>query len=130
MRKIIVILTIVAAIIFATYMVAFGFVKNTTVYMGEYEVSNDGNTVRMEFFVASPVGYIRQVKTHVEGDKVCCDFYQAFGGISGSIGSMEKYEFTVDVDDSVNEICFYRGTSGYEQVLVRNDDGQWIREVK
>lgn len=116
----------IAIVLALLYLVGSGFMKNTSAFITEYSVSDDGKEITIHVGVASSAGYIRDVKVHQQqGGKLDLDCYCAFGGFNGSIGA--KDTFTFELEDETNVIAVYRNTNAYEAVLVKESDGSWQR---
>ena len=114
--------------LFLIYFVGSGFLKNSSAYIGEYAISNDGNEITLHIGVSSSMGYIRNVSIHQQkGGKLYLDCYSAFGGLNGSIGAKDTFTFQLKENTSI--IAIYRNTNCYEAVLMKNEDGSWQRVV-
>lgn len=124
MKKILIIAGIVIAI-FTAYFVGTGFVKNTSVFIENYSLSEDGGTMTVKIGVASSMGFVRTIKSHNEDELICIDCYSAFGGINGRIGAKDIYSF--HVDEKANSILINKGNGKYEEVLVKGEDSVWRR---
>lgn len=125
MKKRIAILAGIVLAVLLTYFIVTGFEKNTSVFIADYTVSEDGTQMAITAWVASSVGYIRDVDVKREdGGMVKLTFYSAFGGINGSIGA--KNTFTIPLDEYASTISIYRGADGYEDILVKDSDGMWM----
>ena len=127
MKKIIIIALIVVVAISASYLIGTGYIINGGVYLGEYNVSEDGMEMTFNAGVASSMGFIRGYKDEGGGIKPhYLKFYSAFGGLNGSWGATNEFVLPLDADDA--EIYFYRGNGGYELVLQKNEEsGLWER---
>ena len=119
---------IAAAIIllFGVYMILPGFTRLTSVFISDYSLSDDGSEMTINVSVASSVGFVRKVAVNQqEGGKLCLDCYAAFGGINGSIGA--KSEHTVKLDKDTEVIALYKNNDCYEEVLRKDENGNWQR---
>lgn len=126
MKKKLVIVVITAVVVYLVYFIGTGFLKNGSVYIGEYAVSEDGSKITLDIGVATSVGYIRAVTVHQqEGGKFYIDCYSAFGGFNGSIGA--KRRFTLPIEEDTTIIGIYRSANCYEEVLYKDADGGWKR---
>ena len=124
-KKAVLVIGIIVAV-FLIYFVGSGFMKNSSVYIGDYAVSADGTEITIHTGVASSAGYIRKASINQQyGGKLYLDFYSAFGGINGSIGAKNTYTFTLD--EETNIIGIYRNSNCYEEVLTKDDGGLWQR---
>lgn len=122
MKKKIIIILGIAVILFLGYFFGSGFVKNPTVIVTDYSISQDEKEMTINTSIASSMGYIRKAKTKRHGNYVNVDFYYAFGGINGKIGAKSTYTLPLE---NVYEISVYTGNGHYEPVLRKNDDGTW-----
>lgn len=126
MKKKLMIVVITAVVVYLVYFIGTGFLKNGSVYIGEYVVSEDGSKITLDIGVATSVGYIRDVTVHQqEGGKLYIDCYSAFGGFNGSIGA--KRRFTLPIEEDTTIIGIYRSANCYEEVLYKDADGGWKR---
>ena len=120
---IVLVILIVAALL---YVIGFGFIKESSIYVRDYKLSEDGTQIDIEFINCSSIGFIRKGKITTDGNAINVDFYRAFGGVNGSIGAMDDYVITIDLNSDTDQISFNRGNS-YEQVLVKNNEGNWVK---
>lgn len=127
MKKIITIIIALVILLSGVYFIGSGFVKNSSVYITDYTVSEDGKEITVETAVSSSVGYIRKANIKSADGKLYIDFYNAFGGLNGKLGA--KNTFTFPLIGDVELIALYRNTDCYETVLI-NDNGQWQRTEK
>ena len=127
MKKIIIIALIVVIAVSASYLIGTGYIINGGIYLGEYNVSEDGKEITFNAGVASSMGFIRGYKDEGGGVKPhYLKFYSTFGGLNGSWGAKNEFVLPLDADDT--EIYFYRGNGGYELVLQKNEEsGLWER---
>lgn len=126
MKKKLMIVAIAAVTVFLIYFIGTGFLKNGSVYIDEYAVSEDGSKITLDIGVATSAGYIRDVTVHQqEGGKLYIDCYAAFGGVNGSIGA--KRRFTLPIEEDTTIIGIYRSANCYEEVLYKDTNGVWKR---
>ncbi|MBQ6806382.1 MAG: hypothetical protein IJO97_03000 [Lachnospiraceae bacterium] len=124
-KKIVISLSVILSIV-ALYMLGSGFRRDTSAYIGEYSVSEDETMMNVEVGVGSSIGAIRKVVINHETDGVMClDLYSAFGGLNGSIGAKSSYQ--IPVSEDTHTICVYQGNGRYESVLVKDENGNWVR---
>lgn len=118
MKKIVLIL--LAVIIIFIFLFFFGTGgKRTDVYLQDYQVSEDGKSMKMKVSVSSSMGYIRDLKVKQGGDNQYITFYSTFG-LNHKFGA--KDEFEIELNPTCEEIYFYRGEGGYELVLRKDSD--------
>lgn len=124
-KKFIIAATVVLAI-FLIYFLGSGFLKNGSVYIGKYSVSENGKEITLDIGVAASAGYIRKAVVHQqEGGKLYIDCYSAFGGINGSIAA--KSEFVFPLAEDTTTIGIYRNENCYEEILHKDANGIWQR---
>lgn len=117
---------LIILVLFLTYFIGTGFMKNTSAYISDFSVSEDGSEITMNVDVSSSMGYIREVSIHQqEGGKLYIDCYSAFGGLNGSIGA--KSIFTLPLNEDTTIIAIYRNTNCYEEILKKDDTDMWHR---
>lgn len=128
MKKIVFTVIGLILVLFILYFVGTGFIKNSSVFIMDYTLSEDGSEITLKVGTTSSVGYIRSISVHQqEGGKLYLDCYSAFGGINGKIGAKDTFIFPLNEDTSV--IAVYRNSDCYQEVLVRDSDGIWQRAV-
>ena len=126
MKKKFIFAAIVVLAVFFIYFIGLGFLKNASVYIDRYEISEDGQEITLDIGVAASAGFVREAVVHQqEGGRLYIDFYSAFGGINGSIAA--KNTFTLPLAEDTTMIGIYRNTNCYEAVLYKNEDGTWRR---
>ena len=69
MKKIIIIALIVVIAVSASYLIGTGYIINGGIYLGEYNVSEDGKEITFNAGVASSMGFIRGYKDEGGGVK-------------------------------------------------------------
>lgn len=121
-QKLLVLLLIFVVILYA----ASGFITRPDVYINDFKVSPDGQSMTIHTGVASSMGYIRDINVETEDSVMKIEFYKTFGGANSSYGA--KNEFTFELTDDIYEIRIYRGESGYETALLKNPSGQWQKQ--
>lgn len=95
--------------------------KRTDIILNDYTVSEDGNIMTINVGVASSMGYVRTLRLKDDGDKKYITFYQTYG-LNSKIGA--ENEFQIELNPSCKGIYFYRGDTGYELVLEKDDKTQ------
>ena len=129
MKKKVFIALLAILVLLLAYWVGTGFMKNTSAYISDFSVSEDGSQITVQVGAASSAGYIRKAAVHQqEGGKLYIDCYCAFGGLNGSIGA--KSVFTLPLDEDTAVIAIYRGANCYEEILKKDDDGVWHRAAQ
>jgi len=127
MKKNIIGVIAIAAVLIVSFLIGTGFLKRTDVALTEYSVNEDGTEIRLGVQVSSSMGYIRGFRNHGGGVKPhYLTFYSAFGGLNSSFGAVNTVVLGLDADDK--EIYFNRPGGGYELVLQKNaGTGEWSR---
>jgi len=120
-KKLIISLIVVAIIIVGLFIASGG--SRTDVFLKDFELSQDGETMTLKVGVSSSAGYVRKMK-RTGSMNYYFTFYSTFG-INSRLGA--KDTFTIDIDNNVDEIYFYTGGKGYKKVLELNDDGEWVK---
>lgn len=118
----------VLCIISAGYFILPGFTKETTVYIGDYSVSENGQKMTIQIGVASSIGYVRKVKSYQIDKLLYLDFYSAFGGINGSIGAKKEFKIPLNKDTEMVAVCV--GKDNYDFVLEKDVEGNWKKVNK
>ena len=99
--------------------------KRTDVYLKDYEIKNNGNTLSIKVGVSSSAGYIRKMKQTSGSMNYYLTFYSTFG-INSKLGSKDTYD--LQIDSNVDEIYFYIGNKGYTKVLEKDEvTGEWTK---
>lgn len=122
-KKTLIISIIVVALIVIGFFIASGGAR-TDVFLKDFELSQDGETMTLKVGVSSSAGYVRKMKRTSGSMNYYFTFYSTFG-INSRLGA--KDTFTIDIDNNVDEIYFYTGGKGYKKVLELNDDGEWVK---
>lgn len=126
MKKRFAILLGILLALFVIYFFGSGFVKNTSCFVEDFAVSDDGARITLRMGVASSMGYLRNVAVHQQqGGRLYLTCYSAFGGLNGSVGARDTFTFPLDEDTAV--IALYRNENCYEPVLLKGEDGAWRR---
>ena len=122
-KKTLIISIIVVTLIVIGFFIASGGAR-TDVFLKDFELSQDGETMTLKVGVSSSAGYVRKMKRTSGSMNYYFTFYSTFG-INSRLGA--KDTFTIDIDNNVDEIYFYTGGKGYKKVLELNDDGEWVK---
>ena len=109
-------------ILVLTFFIITGRAR-TDVYLKDYELSQDRQTLTLKVGVTSSTGYIRKMKRTSGSMNYYLTFYSTFG-INSKLGAKDNFEITLD--ENVDEIYFYTGNKGYKKVLEKNDEENWI----
>ncbi len=117
-----VIITIILMIMLTVSLILFSTGgKIAGIFLNDYSVSEDENTMTLRVGVASSMGYVRTLKERQEENKKYITFYSTYG-LNSKLGS--NNEFQIDLNPSINEIYFYRGEEGYVLILQKNDESK------
>lgn len=123
MKKRIVLATILTIIVALGLLLSTGG-KMAGVFLDDYSVSEDGKVMTLKVGVASSMGYVRTYKAKQDENKIYLTFYSTFG-LNSKISA--KNTFQIDLNPSINEIYFYRGNTGYDLILNKNEEmTDWI----
>ena len=125
MKKVLIIILVAVVLIGGIYFIGSGFTVRNDAVLYNFSVSKDECNITLNVGVSSSAGYIRAFKDKSDEEgKIKLNFYSAFGGINGSIGS--RNSFDIPLSENSNEIYFCRGEK-YELILYKNESGQWKR---
>ena len=125
-KKTLLIILGILLVLFVLYFFGTGLHKNTTVFIEDFSVSEDGTALTLKTADASSAGYIRKLAVKSNEDGVMkLDAYAAFGGFNGTVGAQNT--FVLQVDKDVRTIALCRGNGSYEEVLGKGEDGLWKR---
>lgn len=121
---------ILASIVFIVITVFLGLFLSTgsartDVYLKDFELDKNSNTMLLHVGVSSSAGYIRDMKAEQGGDNHYITFYSTYG-INSKNGAMDTFE--IRLNNSEAEIYFYTDKHGYTKVLEKNEaTGEWIK---
>ena len=126
MKKLI-IAAITVLFLLGGWVIATGFSCQTSAYISDFSVAEDGSEIEFTVNVASSMGYVRGYRDEGGGVKPhYLKFYSAWGGLNSSIGAKSEYVLQLSPDDS--QIFVYRGNAGYSLALQKNNEsGEWER---
>ena len=115
-----------AAIGLAVILVCLFFARTVAVmdhvYIENFTLSPDGQTMTIQVAVGVSVGYTRSVTVKDEGDALCLVFHPAYGGINGKIGA--KSPFVIPLTDDCDRIYIHTDDV-FQRGLRRTSDGAW-----
>ena len=122
MKKKIRIIIPAVLVILVLFFVSTGFVRETSVVVTDYSVSENGREITLRLDTTDSAGGIRKTEIYQQyGGHLYLDCFSAF---MGSVG--EKNEFTVNLNRNTEMIALYKGNNSYQAVLEKNSDGEWI----
>lgn len=121
------IIAIFILIVIVGWMIGTGYTYETSAYISEYTVSEDGSEIRFKVGVGSSMGYVRGFKDEGGGVKPhYLKFYSAWGGLNSAIGAKSEFVMPLAPDDT--EIYVYHGNHGYDLILEKDTEtGEWFR---
>lgn len=99
--------------------------KREDVFLQDYQVSEDGKSMKIKVSVLSSMGYIRGLKVKQGEDNQYVTFYSTFG-FNNKFGA--KDEFEIELNPTCEEIYFYHENGEYKLVLRKDSDNHWIEE--
>lgn len=126
-KKNFIIMFIVIILIILGFIVLSTGRARTDVYLKDYDLSSDGQTLTLKVGVLSSSGYVRKMKQTSGSMNYYLTFYSTFG-IHSKLGAKDTY--TIKLDSNVDEIYFYTGKKGYKKVLEKNESGTWVRVLE
>ena len=98
------------------------FAVMDAIYIEDFALSPDGQTMTVRVAVGVSVGYTRSVTVKEEGDALRLTFHPAYGFINGKIGA--KNTFEIPLKPYQDKIYIFPSGHG----LIRNEQGQWQRQ--
>ena len=104
-----------------------GFMKNNSVLIRDWSVSDDGTELTLTACPTSSVGSLRKVTYRQQNGRLYLDFYAAFGGLNGRSGAGDV--ITVPLIGDTRAVAV-RQRGGYTDVLVRDEVNGWQRELR
>ena len=111
------------AILFCVILLGMFLAKTVSVmdnvYIEDFALSEDGQTMTIRVAVGVSVGYTRSVTIRDNGYCLELYFHPAYGGINGKIGAKNTFEIPLKPDHHQIFIC----NSGHG--LYRNNLGKW-----
>ena len=122
MKRCLMILAIVLAVVFLWVFFAQTAAVMDNVYIESFTLSEDGQTMTIRVAVSVSVGYTRSVTVKDEGSALRLVFHPAYGFINGKIGA--KNTFDIPLKPYQDKI--YISPSGHG--LLRNEQGTWQRQ--
>lgn len=126
MKKTIIFSVISIVFIIGLYILGSRFIKESSAFIGNYSVAEDGSKMTIEVGSESSVGYIREVSVYKqEGNRLYLDCYLAFGRAKGSIGNKRLH--TISLKEDISIISLYSGNGLYKDVLEKDENGEWQR---
>lgn len=124
-----IILAAVVFVVLLAFLIGTGFQKRTDVVLADYALSEDGTVLTFRTALPSSMGYIRGFQNHGGGIKPhYLTFYATFGGLNNSFGAKNTFELPLGPEET--EIYFNRPGGGYELVLQKDADGNWVRPTE
>ena len=124
MKRCLMILAIVLAVVFLWAFFAQTVAAMDNVYIEYFALSEDGKTMTIRVAVGVSVGYTRSVTVKDEGNALRLEFHPAYGFINGKIGA--KNTFDIPLKPYQDKIYIFPSGHG----LLRNEQGMWqLRNV-
>ena len=88
MKKRIIAVIVILAVLVALFFIGTGFQKRMDVVLVDYSVSEDGTEITLDVGIPTSTGYIRGFKDNGSGVKPhYLTFFSTFGGINSPIGA-------------------------------------------
>lgn len=122
MKRCLMILAIVLAVVFLWVFFAQTAAVMDNVYIESFTLSEDGQTMTIRVAVSVSVGYTRSVTVKDEGSALRLVFHPAYGFINGKIGA--KNTFDIPLKPYQDKIYIFPSGHG----LLRNEQGTWQRQ--
>lgn len=116
-RKVIIFLVVIFA--FIILVLLGGLKKRTDVTLIDYSVIEEGKKMKLYVEITSSTGYLRNLKVKQVGDNEYITFYSTFGFFNSKFGAKNEYE--IKLNQSCNQIYFYKGDGEYELFLQKDE---------
>lgn len=127
MKKVLAIVLLLLVLAAMALFIGSGFSKRTDVALGDFLVSEDGSSLRIQAGPSGSMGYIRAVSVQRKDSGLYCSFYCAFGGLNSKLGA--KNTFDIPLDGSCTEVFFHQGGDQYTLVLQKDPlSGVWAKK--
>ena len=127
MKKRIIAVIVILAVLVALFFIGTGFQKRMDVVLVDYSVSEDGTEITLDVGIPTSIGYIRGFKDNGSGVKPhYLTFFSTFGGINSPIGAEHSFQLELTSDDT--EIYFNRPEGGYELILVKDEETEYCSD--
>ena len=119
MKKKNVIIFLVVIFTFIILVFFGGLKKRTDVALIDYSVIEEGKRMKLYVGITSSVVYLRKLKVKQVGDNEYITFYSTFGFFNSKLGAKNEYE--IKLNQSCNQIYFYKGDGEYELFLQKDE---------
>ena len=94
MKKRIIAVIVILAVLVALFFIGTGFQKRMDVVLVDYSVSEDGTEITLDVGIPTSTGYIRGFKDNGGGVKPhYLTFFSTFGGINSPIGAEHSFQW-------------------------------------
>lgn len=123
MKRFFTIFGIFLAVILLWIVLTQTFAVMDFIYIEDFALSPNGQTMTVRVAVGVSVGYTRSMTVTQEGNAVKLTFHPAYGFINGKIGA--KNTFDLPLKPYQDKIYIFPSGHG----LIRNEQGQWERQT-
>lgn len=123
MKRFFTIFGIFLAVILLWIVLTQTFAVMDFIYIEDFALSPNGQTMTVRVAVVASIGYTRSVTVTQEGNAVRLTFHPAYGFINGKIGA--KNTFDIPLKPYQDKIYIFPSGHG----LIRNEQGQWERQT-
>ena len=123
MKRLFTIFGIFLAVILLWIVLTQTFAVMDFIYIEDFALSPNGQTMTVRVAVGVSVGYTRSMTVTQEGNAVKLTFHPAYGFINGKIGA--KNTFDIPLKPYQDKIYIFPSGHG----LIRNEQGQWERQT-
>ena len=126
MKKRIIAVIVILAVLVALFFIGTGFQKRMDVVLVDYSVSEDGTEITLDVGIPTSIGYIRGFKDNGGGVKP--HYLTFFRHLRNKQSDWSRAWFPIRAYFDDTEIYFNRPEGGYELILVKDEEtGQWLR---
>ena len=123
MKRFFTIFGIFLAVILLWIVLTQTFAVMDFIYIEDFALSPNGQTMTVRVAVGVSVGYTRSMTVTQEGNAVKLTFHPAYGFINGKIGA--KNTFDIPLKPYQDKIYIFPSGHG----LIRSEQGQWERQT-
>ena len=111
----------------AAWTIGSGFPVNTSVFLDQFGVSEDGRALTFSVGVGSSMGFVRGDRDDGGGEKPrLLPFDAAWGGLNSSVGVKNSFPLELSPEDAAIDVCL--GDEGCVLALQKDaSSGEWRR---
>lgn len=116
-KKLLIVISVIVIVILGISLFLSTGNARTDVYLKDFEISADGQTMTLKIGVSGSSGYVRKIKRTSGSTNGYYTFYSTYG-VNSKVGAKDSFE--IELDKDADEIYFYTGDNGYKLVLTKH----------